>query len=255
MTRQSTTILRIPGTIARDLGVKIVSGKLKPGTVLDGEVAASGQRKVSRSAYREAVRILVAKGLVQSRTKMGTRVNEREEWHLLDPDVLSWIFQIEPSTELLASLFELRKVVEPEAAAFAAQRRTLQHLKRMDVALRGMAHHTLQQLEGQLADLDFHTALLQASGNIFLGSLTSSVNAAVAWTNIFKQRYTPLKRDPVPDHRKVYDAVAAGDAAAARKTMRELVERAFQDTVNSPRLPVSATEHKKSPKKLRTARR
>jgi DNA-binding FadR family transcriptional regulator len=235
MTRPSPAALRIPGTIARDLGVKIVSGKLKPGTVLDGEIAASGQRKVSRSAYREAVRILSAKGLVHSRPKMGTRVNVREAWHLLDPDVLSWIFQVEPGVELLASLFELRKVVEPEAAAFAAQRRTQQHLARMNEALWAMAHHTLQKKEGQLADLDFHAALLEAAGNVFLGSLTSSVNAAVAWTNIFKQRHGPLKRDPVPDHRRVYDAVAAGDAAAARRAMGELVEWAFQDTVHAPR--------------------
>src|ERR1700749_2806653 len=103
MAGASSGKLRIPGTIARDLGVKIVSGRLKPGTVLDGEIAASGQRKVSRSAYREAVGILSAKGLVQSRPKMGTRVNERAAWHLLDPDVLSWIFQFEPGTDLLAS--------------------------------------------------------------------------------------------------------------------------------------------------------
>jgi DNA-binding FadR family transcriptional regulator len=179
---------------------------------------------------------------------MGTRVNARDAWHLLDPDVLSWIFQVEPSVDLLASLFELRKVVEPEAAAFAAQRRTQQHLEAMDAALKGMAHHTLQKKEGQLADLDFHTALLQAAGNVFLGSLTSSVNAAVAWTNIFKQRYTPLKRDPVPDHRKVYEAVAAGDAAAARRAMGELVERAFQDTVNAPRPPVQKPAQKTAPK-------
>src|SRR5437868_9364710 len=127
--------LRIPGRIARDLGVKIVSGKLKPGTVLDGEIAASGQRQVSRSAYREAVRILTAKGLVRSKPKAGTRVNDRAIWHLLDPDVLSWIFQVEPDRDLLVDLFELRKMVEPEAAALAAKRRTPRHLKLMAGAL------------------------------------------------------------------------------------------------------------------------
>lgn len=239
MTRQLPASLRIPGTIARDLGVKIVSGRLGPGTVLEGEIAASGQRQVSRSAYREAVRILAAKGLVQSRPKMGTRVNERTAWHLLDPDVLAWIFQFEPGPELLAGLFELRNVVEPEVAAFAARRRTARQLERMDAALAGMARHTLQKKEGQLADLEFHAALLEASGNVFLGSLTSSVSAAVAWTNVFKQRHQPLKRDPVPDHRKVFDAVAAGDAEAARRAMRELVELAYTDTANAPKPPMN----------------
>jgi DNA-binding FadR family transcriptional regulator len=72
--------LRIPGTIARDLGIRIVSGTLRPGSILEREADASEQRKVSRSAYREAMRILVAKGLVESKPKVGTRVNERSAW-------------------------------------------------------------------------------------------------------------------------------------------------------------------------------
>jgi DNA-binding FadR family transcriptional regulator len=247
--KRSPSNLRIPGTIARDLGVKVVSGKLKPGAVLEGEIAASGQRKVSRSAYREAVRILVAKGLVQSKPKAGTRVNDRAVWHLLDPDVLSWIFQVTPDKNMLIDLFELRKLVEPEAAALAAQRRTNRHLKQMAAALDSMARHTLINEAGRAADKDFHAALLEASGNLFLGSLTSSINAAVAWSTIFKQRYEPLRRDPVPDHRKVYDAVAAGDAAAAHRAMTELVDLAYIDIKKAPKSPVVAT----GPAKTRAA--
>jgi DNA-binding FadR family transcriptional regulator len=257
MTRSLPPSLRIPGTIARDLGVKIVSGKLKPGTVLEGEIVASDQRKVSRSAYREAVRILVAKGLVQSKPKTGTRVNERTVWHLLDPDVLSWIFQLEPDPALLVNLFELRRMVEPEAAAFAAQRRSPKHLKLMAAALEGMAQHTLAKKEGQDADQEFHAALLDASGNFFLGSLTSSINAAVAWSTIFKQRFEPLRRNPVPDHRKVYDAIAAGNTNAARKAMTELVDLAFYDITNAPKWPPArqtAGKSRKAPAKRSTRR-
>jgi DNA-binding FadR family transcriptional regulator len=237
MKRSLPPRLRIPGTIARDLGVKVVSGKLKPGTILEGEIVASDQRKVSRSAYREAVRILVAKGLVRSKPKTGTWVNERRDWHLLDPDVLSWIFQVEPDYGLLVNLFELRRMVEPEAAAFAAQRRSAGHLKSMSEALDGMSKHTLVTKEGREADQDFHAALLEASGNDFLATLTTSITAAVTWSTVFKQRFEPLKRDPVPDHRKVYDAVADGNAAAARKAMAELVDLAFFDTTNAPKWP------------------
>ena len=221
--------IRIPGKIAADIGAKILSGRLKPGTVLDGEIAASGLRKVSRSAYREAIRILTAKGLVQSRPKIGTRVTELDQWHLLDPDVLAWMFAREPPRALLASLFELRKLVEPEAAALAAQRRTLKQLNRMGTALEVMAGETLQTGKGRHADLAFHTILLEASANPFLVSLSSSVTAAVAWSTMFKQRTHRLKRDPVPDHIKVYEAVAAGDPRAARAAMTELLELAFAD--------------------------
>lgn len=254
----SKAILRIPGIIARDLGVKIVSGRVKTGTVLDGEVAASGQRQVSRSAYREAIHILVAKGLVQSKRKTGTRVNDRSLWHLLDPDVVSWIFQVEPDKDLLINLFELRKIVEPEAAALAAQRRSPRHLKLMAAALEGMAHHTLVKKEGRDADQDFHTALLEASGNLVLGSLTRSINSAVTWSTVFKQRFEPLKRDPVPDHRKVYDAIAGGHPSAARKAMAELVDLAYFDITNASKAadkPVARKNKRKASGKKSSGKR
>jgi DNA-binding FadR family transcriptional regulator len=225
--------LRIHGTIARDLGILIVSGRYKPGEILNGEVVASDRLHVSRTAYREALRILAAKGLVESRPKTGTRVSARSAWHLLDPDVLSWIFEFEPDDELLASLFELRKMVEPAAAALAAQRRTQAQLDSMAQALDGMAKYTLASEEGRLADQDFHAALLEASGNPFVVTLTSSVGAAVAWTTIFKQRNMPLRRDPVPDHERVFLAVEAGDPAAAHKAMADLVDMALLDTTGS----------------------
>jgi len=222
--------LRLHGKIARDLGMKIVSGQVKPGEILDGEIAASGLLNVSRTAYREAVRILAAKGLVHSRPKIGTRVSAQNDWHLLDPDVLAWIFGSEPDESLLDGLFELRKIVEPEAAALAAARRTDAHIAQMGEALEAMDFHTLATELGRKADQQFHAALLDASGNAFLSSLTSGVGAAVAWTTIFKQRVQPLRRDPVPDHRKVFDAVKAQDRAAAHAAMAHLVDLALLDT-------------------------
>jgi DNA-binding FadR family transcriptional regulator len=225
--------LRLHGTIARDLGVAIVSGRYKPGELLNGEIAASDRLHVSRGAYREAVRILAAKGLIESRPKVGTRISQPEYWHLLDPDVLSWIFEFEPDETLLANLFELRKIVEPQAAALAAMRRTQEHLDTMARALAGMAKHSLAVEAGRLADQDFHSALLRASGNAFIVSLTSGVAAAISWTTIFKQRESPLSRDPIPDHRRVYEAVAASNPQAAHAAMENLVDLAFLDTTNA----------------------
>lgn len=245
------TQLRIPATIARDLGVMIVSGMLRPGIVLDGEVEASDRRKVSRSAYREAVRILVAKGLVHSKPKTGTRVNDRAAWHLLDPDVLSWIFQIEPDYTLVYSLFEMRNMVEPEAAALAAERRSPNHIKAMASALEIMGQYKTTTKEWRDADEQFHTALLEASGNAFLASMTSSINAAVSWSTIFKQRHEPLKRDPVPDHRSVFKAIEAGNSSAARKAMAQLVNLALIDITTAPKWPgiISGVKHMKAPDK------
>jgi DNA-binding FadR family transcriptional regulator len=233
--RERRRLLRLHGSIARDLGVLIVSGRYKPGDLLNGEIAASDRLQVSRGAYREAVRILAAKGLVESRPKVGTRVSPPGRWHLLDPDVLSWIFEFEPDDKLLRDLFELRKIVEPEAAALAALRRSDQDVEAMATALDGMAKHTLAVEAGRLADQEFHSALLRASGNAFIVSLTSGVGAAISWTTIFKQRENPLSRDPMPDHTSVYEAVKAADPEAAHKAMENLVDLAFLDTTNSRR--------------------
>lgn len=230
---KTTPQLRLHGEIARNLGVKIISGAYKPGDLLDGEVAASEHLQVSRTVYREAMRILAAKGLVVSRPKVGTRVSPQSTWHLLDPDVLSWVFEFEPEQAFLNSLFELRRMVEPSAAALAAKRRSAADLAEMNRALTVMAEYTLATDAGRDADLAFHAAILRATGNVFLVSLISGVGAAITWTTAFKQRTTPLPRDPVPEHRRVYDAIVAGNDNAAYATMSNLIDLALSDTLQA----------------------
>jgi DNA-binding FadR family transcriptional regulator len=222
---------RIHGAIARKLGVAIVSGVYKPGDVLRNEVDSSEQLQVSRSAYREAVQILTAKGLVESRPKTGTRVSEQRRWALLDPEVLAWFFEAgNPSPAFVRDLFELRLIVEPAAAALAAERRTPDDLARMRKALLEMERHGLSVDAGQVADREFHNALIEATYNAPLMTLASSIGAAVRWTTIFKQRRRKLPRDPNPDHWRVFDTIAAGGAEAARQAMRDLITLSLEDT-------------------------
>ena len=221
---------RLRGAVANKLGIAILSGEYRPGDVLTAAIAAAEALDVSRGAYREAVQVLTAKGLVESRPKTGTHVLPRERWNLLDPDVLAWAFAGEPDPRLIRSLFELRLVVEPAAAALAADRRTRADLTRMGEALKGMRRHTLATPEGRAADRDFHDALLHATGNDAMIVLGASIGAAVAWTTQFKQRTRALPRDPIPDHARVYDAVAARDIGAATAAMRTLVDLALNDT-------------------------
>jgi DNA-binding FadR family transcriptional regulator len=227
--------LRVNGILARDIGIAIVSGRLRPGHVLDGEVEASAQWKVSRNTYREALRMLVAKGLISCRTRTGTRVTETSEWHLLDPDVLSWMFSDHPRPELIHGVFELRSVVEPAAAEMAAMRRRQPHLAAMRQALDDMARYTLEQPQGREADQAFHAALLAATGNPFMISLTNGVTAAVDALTQYKQRLNRITRDPVPDHWRVHDAVAAKNPEAARAAMLKLIRLAILDMPKAQR--------------------
>lgn len=221
--------------------MRIVSGRFRPGHVLAGEVEASERLHVSRTAYREAVRILAAKGLVHSRPRTGTRVSSPEEWHLLDPDVLSWAFSGDPEPEVLHGLFELRSIIEPAAAALAAVRHTEKRLEEMRRAIDAMRFHTLNADEGRLADKQFHGALLRATCNPFIISLTNGVTSAVHALTEFKMRGNALKRDPIPDHVRVYDAIAAKDADRARAAMAELIRLAIMDTPMKQRPKYSAT--------------
>ncbi|HWI87089.1 MAG TPA: FadR/GntR family transcriptional regulator [Sphingomonas sp.] len=222
--------LRIHGTIAHDLGVAIVAGEYAPGDTLPGEIEFAHKLGVSRSAYREAIRMLAAKGLVESRTRTGTRVSVRERWNLLDPDILAWAFESEPSEAFIRDLFELRMIVEPGAASLAAERRGDADLQQMSHALLEMKRYGLAHPDGQAADKRFHAAILTASRNAPLITLSSSITAAVSWTTIYKQRKRALPRDPLPDHERLYEAIAAGDPDAARATMAELVGLALRDT-------------------------
>lgn len=228
--RPISKVLRLHGTIAHDLGIAITGGKYQPGDLLVGEIASSEKLEVSRTAYREAVRILAAKGLVESKPKVGTKVSPKSKWHMLDPDVLAWAFESEPDLDLLESLFELRNIVESAAAALAATRRTTAHLDAMRDAIERMSRHTLATEEGRQGDQDFHATLLQATGNPYITSLTTGVNAAVNTTTMFKQRERPLPRDPVPDHLRVFQAIADRDAVRAQHEMSVLIQLALQDT-------------------------
>lgn len=229
-TRQYGSGRRLRGAVAHYLGTAIVSGRIKPGERLSGEVENADALDVSRSAYREAVQVLTAKGLVESRPKTGTRVLPRERWNLLDPMVLAWAFTGQPDMDFIRHLFELRSVIEPAAARMAAERRTKAELLDMKDALARMRRHTLSTEEGRAGDRDFHDAVLRATHNDVMKTLSASIGAAVNWTTQFKQRLRALPRDPVPDHARVFDAIVAGKGEAAFEAMKRLVELALEDT-------------------------
>ncbi len=241
--------LRLHGSIAQEIGAAILTGRYRPGDLLPNEVMFSEQLRVSRTAYREAVRILAAKGLVSSRPKAGTRVSPRATWHFLDPDVLRWIFESGmPDAAFLRDLYELRQIVEPAAAALAAERRTPELVSEMRAALDAMARHGLAMEEGRNGDRLFHELILRATGNEALGTLASGIAAAVRWTTMFKASTGRIPRDPVPEHAAVLDAIEAGDREAARRAMGELVGLALGDIGpldDAPAEPAGSNGHRR----------
>ena len=215
---------RVHNAITRELALRILSGRAKPGELLEGEVGSSARLRVSRGAYREAVRTLVSKGLVEPRPKTGTRVNSSDKWVMLDPDVLTWMFSDQPCRGNVDSLFELRMMIEPAAAELAASRRKQRHLDVMRNALDAMGKYSLHTEAGRLADHDFHTALLSAAGNPFLASLGNSVRAAAEVLSQFGRGPAPRSASAAAHClANVYSSIAAKDPRAAHEAMARLI--------------------------------
>ena len=224
------TAHRLHSHIAGELGAGIVSGLYAPGDVLPGEIEFSERLNVSRTAYREAIRMLAAKGLVESKPRIGTRVNARSRWNLLDQDVLGWLFGLDaPDQELVRDLFEVRRIIETAAAVLAAQRYGETDEADMASALSFMEASPATSEEGMRADRAFHEAIFRATGNQVLMSLSDSICAIIDWTTRFKGRGDGALRSGVLDHQRVYDAIVSGDGPRAELAMVELLDLAFED--------------------------
>lgn len=210
---------RLFGQVAHKLAVSIISGASRAGDLLPNEDGIRGEISVSRTAYREAVKFLTGKGMVEARPKSGTRVAPRESWNLLDPDVLAWHFEADPNEKFIRDLFELRLFVEPSAARLAAQRRSEDDLARIEAAYRGMTVNPPYAEPTVQADLAFHEAIFEATPNPPLQCLAPAVCATIQWSLFLK---APDDRffftASLVDHERVLDAISQrdGDLAAAR---------------------------------------
>ncbi|WP_242096414.1 MULTISPECIES: FadR/GntR family transcriptional regulator [unclassified Sphingomonas] len=216
--------------IAKNLGIAIVTGAHPPYTTLPGELDYAHQLGVSRNVVREALRTLSAKGLLESRPKAGTKIRGRHDWNLLDPELLGWMFEGEPPLEFVQGLFELRMIIEPAAAELAAVRRTARQLSGMGHELEKMGEVGLGNDIGRAADQRFHAIILEATCNELLVSLSASISAAVRWTTFFKYRVSKSPRDPMPQHRALFEAIADADPSAAHSATATLVREAQVDT-------------------------
>ncbi|MFB4313793.1 FadR/GntR family transcriptional regulator [Actinomadura sp. 21ATH] len=215
------------GSVLDRLGVEITSGELAPGLVLRIE-QLEARFGVSRSVIREAIRVLESMGMVSSRRRVGITVADRAAWNLFDPRIIGWRLAGDGRDEQLRSLSELRRGVEPVAAALAARRATPAQCGTLTGSVMQMAVHGRSgDLESYLeADIVFHRTLLEASGNEMLGSLGDVVAAVL--TGRTHHHLMPARPEPaaIGWHAEVAQAVQAGDAAAAERAMRDIVEEA-----------------------------
>lgn len=211
------------GQIVHGIGRQILSGEIQPGQV----VPLHSGLPASRTVLREAIKVLAAKGLVESRPKTGTRVRPRLSWNLLDPDVLAWERDGTSPVLFLRKLTEVRRIVEPAAAELAGKRATARDVEGIEEAYRHMeaalAGRQVDFDAFDLADMRFHHAIMQACHNDLLERMSGVVVGALLVSFKATSRLPGSARASLPKHLAILDAIRERNAPAAAGAMRRLV--------------------------------
>jgi DNA-binding FadR family transcriptional regulator len=237
--------LSLHSEIAGRIGSLIAQGSIQPGCVLPNESSLGTKFGVSRTALREAIKVLASKGLVEVRRKTGTRVRPHSEWNMLDPEVLTWLFSGTTMPAGLTDLMEVRKVVEPAAARMAVLRGTAEDLKEIREAYLGM-ESALGDLPSSVeSDLRFHLAVLEATHNAFMRPLGSLIQAALRASFRLTSSNSSLYRKTLTLHRTVVDAIEARNGDEAEAAMLAVLAQTSRDIASQCK---EATEDRANPR-------
>lgn len=219
----------ILGHTLDQLGEAIVAGRYAPGSAIPPEPLLGEEFGVSRTVVREAIKSLVAKGLVITGPKVGTRVLPAEQWNWFDQSVVRWHTRVGLSHEFLRDLQELRRVVEPAAVRLAAVRATPEDLADIEAAFAGMKHAIDHGGDYVTHDLLFHQGLLRACHNRMLVQMSKALGALLRTSFELSTAKPHGPAQSLPLHRAVLDAVIAHDADGAERAALVLIDGAYTD--------------------------
>ena len=215
------------GKIIEALGRDIVGGRYRPGDLLPREAELTEAYTASRTSLREAIKVLAAKGLVETRQKVGTRVRERELWSVFDTDILRWQTAGDNAESVMRDLIELRQILEPAAARLAAGRAEIEDLRRIGQVTARMAASAEEHEQYAASDVDFHLAIYAASHNELLGRFGRLVADFMRLSFDVQQRARAQETvdfaDDAQAHAVVYQDINRGDATAAAESMLAVV--------------------------------
>jgi DNA-binding FadR family transcriptional regulator len=213
--------------VMRILIADIVSGVRSAGEMLPREVDLANEFDVSRGVARETIRAMEERGLISVKHGRGARINGSAEWDVFDPDVLAAALDTARGSEVLGEYLECRRILEVEAAGVAAERAkpkdvdALRHaLERMDDAAARPPNLAAEERFHE-ADVAFHQALIAATGNRALSGLVDRIHSALLLARYPLARPQYRHDRALPEHRRLYEAVAAGDSTEARRAMSD----------------------------------
>ena len=219
--------MNVTQQVVHHLGKAIISGSYGDHNPVPSEADLCKELGVSRSAAREAVKSLAAKGLLTSRARQGIRVRPVSDWNLFDIDVLGWIRESNPSLSLLREFTELRLAIEPEAARLATMRADAQQADEISAALKRMKAAELGRDDPLEADIAFHISILHASGNRFFAQfgrmIDTTLRVAIRYTN----RLKGVTSADYEEHKSICDAILGKQADDAKQLTQQLVADAL----------------------------
>jgi DNA-binding FadR family transcriptional regulator len=225
--RSTYPVRGLNGQVVQTIGRRIASGFYEPGGTLNPD-ALGAELDVSRTVVREALKVLTAKGMVDARPKRGTFVRPRNEWSLLDPDLLRWQFEGRRDSSFFTKLTEFRAIVEPAGARLATFRRTDADLLELEAALEAMSAARRDADALTAADLQFHCALLAAAHNEFLDQMQVVIETGLYARDALVYHAEDWS-DPLPVHVAVLEAVRNRDAAGAEAAVLTLLDLSVRD--------------------------
>jgi GntR family galactonate operon transcriptional repressor len=212
------------GHAVHELGSRIVRGDVRPGDTLPNEAELGRELGASRSVVREAVKSLASKGLIEPRTRVGTKVLPSTQWNLLDLDVLGWRYGAMPPMQFFRELSEIRRMIEPEAASLAAERAQADDLAMMAKAYDDMAAAESSSDAAIDADIRFHRCILQATHNALILQMGGLISVGLLVSfGISSGSFETF----LPQHKQVLDAIASRDPKLARATMDHLLTATY----------------------------
>ncbi len=219
-----TLVRNSHGQVVDGIGSAIVSGKYPEGSILPRDEELAGQFGVSRTVLREAMKTLSAKGMIVARTRVGTRVCDRLRWNLFDAEVLIWHLNAYPDIGFLDQLFEMRLTMEPAAAGMAATRATEDEIAALYTHVAAMRTASSDKAFA-MADLVLHRAITRASGNAFMHSVVTLIEAALLTTfRLSSPASEPIIQQDVSEaHLRIVEAIARRDVPGAEQAMRDVI--------------------------------
>jgi DNA-binding FadR family transcriptional regulator len=212
--------------VINEIGLGIVTGKFPIGSILASDAVMMESYGVSRTVLREALKTLEAKGMIEARPKVGTRVSPASRWNFFDAQVLSWHFYAKPDRRFYESLFDIRQSLEVRAVHLASERRTAEHVRLMKYWL-----HQMDMSEGNLeahglSGLEIHRAIAESSGNTLLRSVTGIVELtlALALKSLTGDAVATYHKASFAAHTAMLEAIEKGVADAAEEAVIRIIK-------------------------------